>query len=206
MLRKAPEDRYPNADAVSRALSLVAERPPFLSRTGAFSARYGAVEIELITGDITRTPAVDVLVNSANTTLRMRQGVAEALRRAAGDEVEREAMRDGDAAMGDVVWTGAGALPAKHMAHAVSAMDGGTCVQRCMLRLLLEAEVRKCATIALPVIGTGIGRVPLDLGAKLMIEAIRTFAGLKPREVRHLRIYLMDDGLRHRFWSILDSM
>lgn len=206
MLRKAPEDRYPNADAVARALSVIVERLPFPDRGGAFTTRFGGVTVRLVVGDLAACEGADVVVCSANHELRMRQGVACALREAAGDAVEVEAMSYGPVAMGEVVWTQAGRLAARAMAHAVSAAEGAVCLQRCMLRLLLEAEARQMRSVAMPLIGAGVGRVPVDLAGKLIVESIRTFAALRPQAVQEIRLFALDEALRDRLWSILEAV
>jgi O-acetyl-ADP-ribose deacetylase (regulator of RNase III) len=206
MLRKTPEDRYPNADAVARALGVIAERMPFPDRSGLHVMRFAGVTVRLIVGDLAACESADVVVCSANPELRMRQGVAEALRCAAGDTVEAEAMAQGPVAMGEVVWTSAGRLSARAMAHAVSASEGAVCLQRCMLRLLLEAETRGMRSIAMPLIGAGVGRVPVDLAGKLVVEAIRTFASLRPQAVNEIRVFALDEAVRDRLWSILEAV
>jgi len=41
--------------------------------------------------------------------------------------------------------------------------------------------------------GAGVGGVPHGLGARLMLEAIRTFASFAPRHTRSITIALLDD-------------
>jgi O-acetyl-ADP-ribose deacetylase (regulator of RNase III) len=108
--------------------------------------------------------------------------------------------------MGDVVWTGAGSLRARWVAHAVAALSGSICLQRCTLRVLLGAEARGARSVAFPALGTGVGDVPMDLAAKLMIEAVRTFAWLEPENVRVVRLVLYDETARARWRSVMQSM
>jgi O-acetyl-ADP-ribose deacetylase (regulator of RNase III) len=74
-----------------------------------------------------------------------------------------------------------------------------------MLRVLLDAEARGLTSVAIPALGTGIGEVPMELAASLVLEAIRTFASLEPRHVRVVRVVLVDDAARQRWCSILES-
>jgi O-acetyl-ADP-ribose deacetylase (regulator of RNase III) len=69
-------------------------------------------------------------------------------------------------------------------------MDGAICIQRAVLRTLFEAERRGHRTITFPALGTGVGGVPHGLGARLLLEAIRTFAAFEPRHCRSVRIAL----------------
>jgi O-acetyl-ADP-ribose deacetylase (regulator of RNase III) len=108
--------------------------------------------------------------------------------------------------MGDVVWTGAGRLRARWVAHAVAAVEGAVCLQRACLRVLLQAEVRRAQSVLFPALGTGVGDVPMDLAAKLILEATRTFAALQPTHVRHVRVVLYDERSLSRWRTVMHSM
>src|SRR5919204_66926 len=74
-------------------------------------------ELEVVEGDIAALE-VDAIANAANDRLWMGAGVAGAIKRAGGDEIEREAVAKGPIAVGDAVATGAGRLPARWVIHA----------------------------------------------------------------------------------------
>jgi eukaryotic-like serine/threonine-protein kinase len=181
--------RPESALGASRMLERIATSPPELHGHEDGIAACGGVMIALEVRDIT-TARTDVIVSAANEELTMRLGVAGALRQAGGDELEDEAKRHGPVPMGQVVWSGPGKLGCKEVAHAVSALDGAICVQRAVLRTLFEAERRGHRTITFPALGTGVGGVPHGLGARLMLEAIRTFAAFEPRCCRSVRVAL----------------
>src|SRR5262249_42193342 len=162
------------AAAMARTLRIVVEPIPEIISTGPNEARVGSLRVELVVGNLAAQDG-DVLVSAANKELTMRLGVANVLRQTAGDSVEREAVALAPAAMGDVIWTSAGKLSAQHIAHAVAAIEGAVCLQRATLRVLLGAELRRATSVLFPALGTGVGEVPMDLAAKLMLEAIRTF-------------------------------
>jgi len=61
-----------------------------------------------------------------------------------------------------------------------------------VLRTLFEAERRGHRSVAFPALGTGMGAAPHGLAARLMLEAIRTFAAFAPRHCRSIRIVLAD--------------
>jgi len=205
LLRKRPEERYPTAESVARALKVVVEPGARYMPRSDDAATVGEVSLELVVGDLAAQTA-DVLVSAANPLLLMDVGVARALREAGGDEIEEEATALGRGCMGDVLWTGAGKLPARYIAHAIAALDGAICVQRATLRVLLEAERRGCTSLAFPALGTGVGEVPMALGAKLMLEAVRTFAQLAPQCVRTVRIVLRDEASREPWRDVLHAM
>ncbi|HEY0406430.1 MAG TPA: serine/threonine-protein kinase [Pyrinomonadaceae bacterium] len=204
-LRKRPEERFSNAGELARVLKVVAEPLPQIVCAGADEARIGGLRLELLVGDLAEQ-AGDCIVNAANQQLTMNLGVASALRRVGGQAIEDEAMAHAPAAMGDVVWTGAGRLRARWVAHAVAAVEGAVCLQRACLRVLLQAEVRRAQSVLFPALGTGVGDVPMDLAAKLILEATRTFAALQPTHVRHVRVVLYDERSLSRWRTVMHSM
>ncbi len=204
-LRKRPEERYKTAEALARDLTPLAAPLAQFTSTDSDEARVGPLQVTFTIGDIAAGEA-DVLVNAANSEMVMDLGVAAALKRNAGPTVEEEARRHAPVAMGEVVWTGAGALRARWLAHAVSAMSGAVCLQRCVLRVLLGAEARRAASVILPALGTGVGAVPMDLGAKLILEAVRTFASFQPAYVREVCVTLFDETALTRWRTILHSL
>jgi O-acetyl-ADP-ribose deacetylase (regulator of RNase III) len=134
---------------------------PEIISTGENEARVGSLFVQLSVGNLAAEEG-DVIVNAANKELTMRLGVANVLRQVAGDAVENEAVARAPVAMGDVIWTSAGKLRARHMAHAVAAIEGAVCLQRATLRVLLGAEVREANSVLFPALGTGVGEVPMD--------------------------------------------
>ena len=189
MLCKSGDDRPESALRASRMLERIATPAPELRRHQDNIASVGNVMIAVEVRDIT-TAQADVIVCAANEELTMNLGVANALRQAGGDELQRDAMAQGPVPMGQVVWTGPGRLACIEVAHAVAAHDGAICIQRAVLRTLFEAERRGHRTIAFPAVGAGIGGVPHGLGARLTLEAIRTFASFEPSHCRAIRIAL----------------
>jgi O-acetyl-ADP-ribose deacetylase (regulator of RNase III) len=109
----------------------------------------------------------------------MGAGVAGAIKRAGGAEIEREAVAKGPIAVGDAVATGAGRLRAKHVIHgAVMGQDLRTdaeLVARTTRRCLQVADELGCRSLALPAFGTGVGGFPLAECARLMVGEAREF-------------------------------
>ena len=69
------------------------------------------MHLEVVEGDIAALE-VDAVANAANDHLWMGAGVAGALKRAGGEEIEREAVAKGPIPLGSAVETGAGRLEA----------------------------------------------------------------------------------------------
>jgi O-acetyl-ADP-ribose deacetylase (regulator of RNase III) len=136
------------------------------------------MELEVVEGDITALD-VDAIANAANNHLWMGAGVAGAIKRAGGAEIEREAVAKGPIAVGDAVATGPGRLRARHVIHgAVMGQDLRTdaeLVARTTRRCLQVADELGCRSLALPAFGTGVGGFPLAECARLMVGEAREF-------------------------------
>ena len=137
-----------------------------------------SVQIEVVEGDITALE-VDAIANAANDRLWMGAGVAGAIKRAGGEEIERQAVALGPIALGDAVATEAGRLPAKHVIHAaVMGQDlatNGEIVAAATRRSLEVADELGLKSLALPAFGTGVGGFPLEEAAEIMIAEVRSF-------------------------------
>jgi O-acetyl-ADP-ribose deacetylase (regulator of RNase III) len=135
-------------------------------------------ELEVVEGDITALD-VDAIANAANNHLWMGAGVAGAIKRAGGEEIEREAVAKGPIPVGDAVATSAGRLTARHVIHgAVMGQDlrtNGELIAKTTVRCLEVAEELGARSLAPPAFGTGVGGFPVDECARLMVAAVRGF-------------------------------
>lgn len=131
-------------------------------------------ELEVLEGDITALE-VDAIANAANNHLWMGAGVAGAIKRAGGEEIEREAVQLGPIEVGDAVATSAGRLPALWVIHgAVMGEDLQTnadLVRRTTESCLQVADDLGAESLALPAFGTGVGGFPLEECARIMVDA-----------------------------------
>jgi O-acetyl-ADP-ribose deacetylase (regulator of RNase III) len=143
-----------------------------LERVGGGKGR--SMRLEVVDGDITALE-VDAIANAANDRLWMGAGVAGAIKRAGGDEIEREAVARGPIDVGDAVATSAGSLRASHVIHgAVMGQDLRTSpelIERTTRRCLEVADELGARSIALPAFGTGVGGFSLDECARIMVRA-----------------------------------
>jgi O-acetyl-ADP-ribose deacetylase (regulator of RNase III) len=134
------------------------------------------VEVSVVEGDITALE-VDAIANAANNELWMGAGVAGAIKRAGGEEIERDAVAKGPIPVGEAVATGAGRLKARWVIHgAVMGQDLRTnadLVKQTTESCLREAEELGVESLALPAFGTGVGGFPLDECARIMVAAAR---------------------------------
>jgi O-acetyl-ADP-ribose deacetylase len=136
------------------------------------------LRLEVREGDIAAVEA-DAIANAANDRLWMGAGVAGALKRAGGEEIEREATAIGPIRLGSAVATTAGRLRASYVIHgAVMGQDLRTnadLVRRTTRSCLALADELACRSLALPAFGTGVGGFPLAECAQIMVEEARSF-------------------------------
>jgi O-acetyl-ADP-ribose deacetylase len=134
------------------------------------------VEIEVLQADVTRLE-VDAIANAANTQLMHGGGVAGAISRAGGPEVQRESSEKAPIGLGEAVETGAGEMPARYVIHAATMVLGGPTsaeiIERATESTLAKAEELGCHSLALVAFGTGVGGFPLDRAAQIMVGAVR---------------------------------
>ncbi len=138
------------------------------------SRQIGNLQLTVTLGDVA-DETVDAVVNAANNHLWMGSGVAGAIKRKGGDEIEREAMRLGPIEPGQSVSTSAGRLKARYVIHAaVMGQDLATdaaLISKATRSALAEAARLGLDSVAFPALGTGVGGFPLDSCARLMMAA-----------------------------------
>ncbi|MDR7434645.1 MAG: macro domain-containing protein [Armatimonadota bacterium] len=168
----------------------------------------GTTLIKVERADLT-TLEVDAIVNAANTRLLMGGGVAGAIKRRGGAEIEREAVALGPIPVGEAVVTGAGKLPAKYVIHAATmAMDFQTDAGKIRLATrnsLLRAEERQLRSVAFPALGTGVGGFPLQEAARVMLEEIRDHLR-KGSRLETIIIAVLSDEAYRAFASELEGL
>ena len=162
-----------------------------------------AAALRVVEGDIT-TLDVDAVANAANDHLWMGAGVAGAIKRAGGEEIEREAVAKGPIEVGDAVATGAGRLQARWVVHgAVMGQDLRTnaeLVRGTTRRCLEVADELGAQSLALPAFGTGVGGFPLDECARIMVAVAR---GYEPRSLEDVLFAVFGDEARRAFDTAL---
>lgn len=161
------------------------------------------MNLEVIDGDIAAL-AVDAVANAANNRLWMGAGVAGALKRAGGDEIEREAVAKGPIPIGEAVATGAGRLPAKWVIHGAvmgqNLRTNAQLVEQTTLSVLRVADELGAESLALPAFGTGVGAFPLHECARLMVHAVRSH---DPRTLQRVVFAVYGEDARRAFEGAL---
>jgi O-acetyl-ADP-ribose deacetylase (regulator of RNase III) len=144
------------------------------------------VEIIITQGDITES-ACDAVVNAANNHLWMGAGVAGAIKRKGGPEIEREAVSKGPIPVGEAVATSAGRLRARYVIHAAAMgqdlQTDATKIRHATASALRVAEELGVSSVAFPALGTGVGGFSVAECARLMLDVVRHHQGPHVRSV-----------------------
>ncbi|KAI3372981.1 hypothetical protein L3Q82_023426 [Scortum barcoo] len=148
---------------------------------------------------------VDAVVNAANEDLQHIGGLALALLKAAGPELQKISndyiAENGKLRPGDAIVTGACNLPCKFVVHAVgprfSDNDKKTSVTRLKVAVqesLRQAEKVNCSSIALPAISSGVFGFPVELCAETIANAVRDYCDSPGSRGSLTEIHLVDNN------------
>ncbi|MFJ8276992.1 O-acetyl-ADP-ribose deacetylase [Streptomyces griseoviridis] len=163
--------------------------------------------LTLVQGDITRQSA-DAIVNAANSSLLGGGGVDGAIHRRGGPEILaacralRASHYGKGLATGQAVATTAGALDARWVIHTVGPVwsateDRSALLSSCYRESLRIADELGARTVAFPAISTGVYGWPMDDGARIALDTVRTAR----TAVREVRFVLFDDAA-HRVFEV----
>jgi O-acetyl-ADP-ribose deacetylase (regulator of RNase III) len=132
--------------------------------------------VEVLDTDITALE-VDAIANAANTELRHGGGVAGAIARAAGADLQRESRAKAPIGLGEAVETTAGALPSRWVIHAATMELGGPTsagiIRDATAATLARADALGARSLALVAFGTGVGGFPLEDAARIEVDEVR---------------------------------
>ncbi len=170
--------------------------------------KIGRTILEIVKCDITEVD-VEAISNAANDYLWMGSGVAGAIKKKGGDEIEKEAIAKGPVEIGEVVVTGAGKLKAKYVLHAVvmgqNHKTDTDYVKKATYRVLEKSDELGLSSVALPAFGTGVGRLPMADCAKTMFDAIFDYLLKVNTGLQKIIIALFDDGAYNIFRKVLEE-
>jgi O-acetyl-ADP-ribose deacetylase len=132
--------------------------------------------IEVLDTDITRLD-VDAIANAANTRLIHGGGVAGAISRAGGPQVQRESDERAPIGLGEAVQTTGGQMPCTWIIHAATMELGGPTsaeiIRRATASTLRLADELGARSLALVAFGTGVGGFPLEQAAQSEVAEVR---------------------------------
>jgi len=168
------------------------------------------VELQATQGNIAAQPDIKAIVNAANAALRTGGGVAGAIHKAAGPELEKEAIPLGPIRPGEAVITGAYKLPNEYVIHCLGPVYGinypeAELLANCYRNALTLADRYKLESVAFPAISTGIFGYPLEKAAPVAIQAVLDkLPGLE--WVKTIRFVLYDKGSYEIYRSHLEKI
>jgi O-acetyl-ADP-ribose deacetylase (regulator of RNase III) len=149
------------------------------------------MEFTVIQGDIAEQEA-DALVNAAGTSLQMGSGVAGALRRGAGPEINQEAVSKGPVELGEVAVTDAYELDAEAVLHAAAMPHYGdgkateNSIREATRNSLDTADDLGCESLVIPALGCGVAGFDLAEGARAIADEIDAYEPTNLRDVRFI--------------------
>lgn len=161
------------------------------------------MKIEIVVGDISKQPDVNAVVNSANANLRLGSGVAGAIHRAAGPELESYCRPFAPLALGSCIVTPGFKLPnawVLHLraAHFLNDDEPLHYLEVALDSMMLVANECGITSIAMPAIATGVFKCPSTVSAEATVQAIKRATDLGS-SIKFLRICLAKEDLRAVF-------
>ncbi len=140
-------------------------------------------QIRVAQGDITKFKG-DAIVNAANNRLKLGAGVAGAIARSGGPEIQRECDQHGPIRVGEAAITGAGKLGVRFVIHAAAMGDEPASRESIAgsTRHSLElADQNGVKTIAFPILASGIAGFGLEEATRIMTQTIRDYLNVAIR-------------------------
>lgn len=157
--------------------------------------------LQIIQGDIT-AETTDAIVNAANSHLQHGAGVAGAILRRGGPEVQRQSdawvREHGPVSHARPAWTSGGKLAAKYVIHAVGPVwgdgDEDAKLAAAVQGSLTVADELGCKSMALPALSTGIFGFPKERAARVILSAIEEYCSTHESGLRSVRLVLFDQA------------
>jgi O-acetyl-ADP-ribose deacetylase (regulator of RNase III) len=152
-------------------------------------------------GDITEEDT-EAIVNAANSQLQHGGGVAGAIARKGGREIQEESDKIGYVPVGSAAITTGGNLRANYVIHAVGPRmgegDEDEKLRNATLNSLRLADDEGISSIAFPAISTGIFGYPIERCSKIMLTALHQFC-FGETAIREVRFCLFDEAALETF-------
>lgn len=157
------------------------------------------LRLEIIKGDIAAQDDLQAVVNAANAQLRIGGGVAGAIHRAAGPELEKACRSLAPIKPGEAVITKAFNLPNQYVIHTLGPVYGrdkpeAALLEKCYQNSLKLAEEYEIKSTAFPAISTGAFGYPIQEAAEISLQTVkRTAADLEKVKIIRFVLYSSRD-------------
>jgi O-acetyl-ADP-ribose deacetylase len=162
--------------------------------------------IEVLDTDITKLE-VDAIANAANTHLKHGGGVAGAISRAGGPDIQAESNRCAPIGLGEAIETTGGELPCKWVIHAATMHLGGQTsaqiIRAATASTLRKADELGARSLALVAFGTGVGGFSLDEAARIEIDEVVRYLGAGGSAIERVVFAVRGDEARQAFEDAL---
>ncbi|XP_041119390.1 protein mono-ADP-ribosyltransferase PARP14-like isoform X2 [Polyodon spathula] len=206
---KDKEEMYVNAAMHQSKCVVILDDGDFMKTAEEIDSSHFVVQlsdglvVSVYQGDICRCN-VDAVVNATNEDLQHIGGLAGALLKAAGPELQTECNRyiskKGKLKPGQAVLTEAGNLPCKYVIHtlgprwnAAEAKKAVYHLEKAVRESLNMAETYNCTSIAIPAISSGIFGFPLELCAETIVKCVHEHCEDIYRDSTLKKIHLVDN-------------
>ncbi|WP_406672532.1 macro domain-containing protein [Natronospira sp.] len=139
--------------------------------------QFGKLRLELMQGDITRQSDLDAVVNAANAQLTTGGGVAGAIHRAAGPQLDEACRPLAPIEPGQAVSTDAFGLPNQRLIHCLGPVYGvdepsDQLLAACYRNALKEAGQHQLGSVGFPAISTGAFGYPVREAAGIALQTV----------------------------------
>ncbi len=153
--------------------------------------------IECVKGDIAYQHDMSAVVNAANAQLRIGGGVAGAIHRAAGPDLEKQCLPLAPIKPGEAVITSGHKLPNSYVIHCLGPIFGvdkpeDEILANCYRNALILAEENCIDSVAFPAISTGAFGYPMEEAAEVALRTVIDMARTLEK-VRTVRFVLHSD-------------
>lgn len=165
------------------------------------------MKVEVKVANIVKQEDIQAVVNSANANLRLGSGVAGAIHGAAGIKLEKYCEQFAPLPLGKAIMTPAFNLPNEFVIHTRAANyllddNAEAVLVKCLNGVFSLANMNKITSLAIPAIGTGVFKFPLELCAAVMAKEIKANEG---GSVQLVRICVTDEDVASVFSSALST-
>jgi len=156
--------------------------------------------VEIVQDDITKQET-EIIVNAANSYLRHGGGVAQAIVKAGGEDIQQQSdehiRKYGPVPVSNVAVTKAGRLKAKYVLHAVGPVWGEgkehEKLYDCVTNVLAKADELGAKSISIPAISSGIFGFPKKDCAEIFLKAIKDYLSSRPTGLKTIRLCNIDE-------------